>query len=152
MQPPKRNSDSEADLPHERTGTDIDVDNGSGSGSGNYDAYKTSWIGAIIQAPPGERGRGTNAHGRFGIFKNEDVLRLAGITHQKWGQYMVSDINIPCRTLLLTRYSLPPTDSSTAASISRRIGQQTPRTTRMEGDRIRSEYCFVLYLLSHTKE
>lgn len=49
----------------------------------------TSWIGVMTKAPPGERGRGTNADGRLG-FKNEDILLHAGITSEQWGRYMVS--------------------------------------------------------------
>ena len=71
--------------------------------SGNRNASKTLWIRNMIQAPPGEQGRGTNAHGRLGL-NNDDIFALAGITHQKWGHYMVSDIGI---TLLLNHYSLP---------------------------------------------
>ena len=32
----------------------------------------------MIQAPPGERGRGTNVHECLG-FKNEDILSLQGL-------------------------------------------------------------------------
>ena len=56
-------------------------------------------------------------------------------------------INIPFKILLLIRYSLLHTDSSIATLVSRRIGQQTFRC--MESIRIRNEYCFVLYLLTH---
>ena len=84
----------------------IDADNVSSS---NCDASKTLWIGNMIQAPPGEQGHSTNVHGHLG-FHNDDIFGLAGITHQKWGQYMVSDIDT---TLLLIHYSLPHTDSGT---------------------------------------
>ena len=109
-------SASETGLPYERTANhDVDVDNGSGGSNG--DADKPSWIGTMIKAPAGERGRGTNAHGRLG-YKNEDILRLTGITHQKWAQYMVSNINILFRTILLIHYSLLPTDLLITTSIS----------------------------------
>ncbi len=51
----------------------------------------TSWIGVMVKAPPGERGRGTNTEGRRG-FKIEDILMHAGITSKQWGRYMVSSI------------------------------------------------------------
>ena len=79
------NGESEVDLA-------IGADDGTGSGSG--DASKPSWIGKMIKAPPGGRGRGTNAHDRLG-FNNDDILSQAGITHQKWGRYPVSNIGIP---------------------------------------------------------
>ena len=59
------NGDSEVNLA-------IDANDGSSSGrTGN--ASGTSWIGNMILAPAGERGRGTNAHGRLG-FNNDDIL------------------------------------------------------------------------------
>ena len=117
----------EADLAHERTNNhDIASDADNGNGSSNSDAPKASWIGRMVQEPPGERGRGTNAHGRLG-FNNSDILRLTGITQRKWGLYLVSDISIPYRILLLIRYSLLHIASLTTTGISRRIGQQTPR-------------------------
>ena len=117
------NGESEVDLA-------IDAEDGTGSGSG--DASRPSWIGTMIEAPPGERGRGTNAHGRLG-FNNDDILSQARITRQKWGWYLVSNIGIPCRTLLLIRYSLPHTASLTAVLISLKVGPPTRRTTPTRG-------------------
>jgi hypothetical protein len=122
-------SASEADLPYECT-DNHEISNGSDSS--NNDADKTAWIGTMIEAPAGELGHATNAHGRLG-FKNEDILKHARITCQKWGQYMVSGINILFRTLLLIHYSLLPTDSLTTTSISRRTGERTSRAIPMHG-------------------
>ena len=121
------NGESEVDLA-------IDADDGTStsSGSGSGDASRPSWIGKMIEEPPGERGHGTNAHGRLG-FNNDDILSQAGITRQKWGQYLVSNIGIPCRTLLLVCYSLLHTASLTAISVSLKVGPPTRRTTPMHG-------------------
>ena len=121
----------EADLAHEHTNNhDIAGNANNGSGSGNSNAPKASWIGRMVQEPPGERGHGTNMHGHLG-FNNSNILRLTGITQQKWGLYLVSDISIPYRILLLIHYSLLHIASSTTTGISRRIGQQTQEASIM---------------------
>ena len=81
------NGESEVDLA-------INADDGTSTSSGSGDASRPSWIGKMIEAPPGERGHGTNAHGHLGC-NNDDILSQAGITHQKWGWYLVSNIGIP---------------------------------------------------------
>ena len=66
---------------------------------------ETSWVGNNIKAPAGGRGRATNERGRLGD-KNDDIHRALGITPQKWDLFLVSDIDIPFRTILFIRYSL----------------------------------------------
>ena len=89
---------------------------GSSSSSGSSNANIVPWVGRMICAPAGEQGHSAK-EGHKG-FINDDILRTAGITQQKWSKYMVSDINITSKTLLLIRYRLLHTDSLATTLIS----------------------------------
>ena len=87
-----------------------DGDNGDDGNDGNdendhgsttYNS-KSPWIGVMIKAPAGERGRGTNTEGRLG-FKIEDILKHARITTEQWSQFMVSTIRFFLRNPSIDR-------------------------------------------------